>query len=120
MAGYGHGAMSFYGTRCNNAFDRPTPVDAFSKGGSLYGVLDMVGNIWQMTGDIYFNGNNHFMIIRGGSYYMPDSSWWYIQGGPQQLDKTQMLLMTSSGFDRSATVGFRCAMDISRESFTVK
>ena len=107
----------FHGTNCNNAFDRPTPVDAFSKGKSQYGVMDLVGNVWQMTNDIYFNGAYYFMVIRGGSYYRPDSSWWYIEGGPQQLDKTQIMLMVSPGFDRNATVGFRCVKDIDTRDF---
>ncbi len=64
----------------------------------------MVGNIWQMTNDMYFNGSYYFVVIRGGSYYQPDSSWWYIQGGPQPLDKTQIMLLVSPGFDRNATV----------------
>jgi iron(II)-dependent oxidoreductase len=102
----------FHGTYCNNSFDRPTPVDAFMKGQSPYGVADLVGNVWQMTNDMYFNGNYYFTIIRGGSYFKPESSWWYIQGGPQPLDKTQMMLLVSPGFDRSATVGFRCVRDV--------
>lgn len=107
----------FHGTYCNNAFDRQTPVDAFPKGQSPYGVMDMVGNVWQLTNDMYFNGTNYFMIIRGGSYFKPDSSWWYIQGGPQPLDKTQIFLMVSPGFDRSATVGCRCVKDIANKDF---
>jgi formylglycine-generating enzyme required for sulfatase activity len=110
----------FHGTYCNNAFDRPTPVDAFSKGQSPYGVFDLVGNVWQMTNDMYFNGTNYFTVIRGGSYYKPESSWWYIQGGPQQLDKTQILLLVSPGFDRSPTLGFRCVRDIDSRSFKKK
>jgi gamma-glutamyl hercynylcysteine S-oxide synthase len=110
----------FHGTYCNNSFNRPTPVDAFSKGQSLYGVMDLVGNVWQMTNDMYFNGSNYFSIIRGGSYFKPESSLWYIQGGPQSLDKTQMLLLVSPGFDRSATVGFRCVKDIDRKNFKDK
>lgn len=102
----------FHATRCNNGFDRLTPVDAFSKGASPYGVMDMVGNVWQMTGDIYSDGPYRFMIIRGGSYYLPDSSWWYIEGGPQPLNKTQIMLMVSPGSDRCSTVGFRCVKDI--------
>jgi hypothetical protein len=43
-----------------------------------------------------------------------------VQGGPQQLDKTQMLLMVSPGFDRSSTVGFRCVKDIDKKNFSVK
>jgi len=107
----------FHGTNCNNAFERPTPVDAFSKGRSPYGVMDLVGNVWQMTGDMYFNGAYYFTVIRGGSYFHPDSSWWYIEGGPRQLDKTQIMLMVSPGFDRSATVGFRCVKDIDSNNF---
>jgi formylglycine-generating enzyme required for sulfatase activity len=110
----------FHGTLCNNAFDKPTPVDAFSKGASPYGVIDLVGNIWQMTNDMYFNGSYFFSVIRGGSYYRPDSSWWYIQGGPQPLDKTQIMLLVSPGFDRSATVGFRCVKDIDSQNFRGK
>lgn len=107
----------FHGTYCNNAFDRPTPVNAFPKGESPYAVMDMVGNIWQMTNDMYFNGAYYFIVIRGGSYFRPESSWWYIEGGPQPLDKTQIMLLVSPGFDRSATVGFRCVKDIDRKNF---
>jgi gamma-glutamyl hercynylcysteine S-oxide synthase len=112
--------MEFHGTSCNNSFYRPTPVDAFSKGKSPYGVMDMVGNVWQMTNDMYSNGNNYFIIIRGGCYFKPDSSWWYIQGGPQALDRTQIMLMVSPGYDRCATVGFRCVKDIDPKAFKDK
>ncbi|MBN1107280.1 MAG: SUMF1/EgtB/PvdO family nonheme iron enzyme [Bacteroidales bacterium] len=103
----------FHGTNCNNAFGRPTPVDAFPKGQSQAGVMDLVGNVWQMTNDMYFNGTNYITVIRGGSYYNPDSSWWYIKGGPQSLDRTQIMLLVSPGYDRSSTVGFRCVKDVS-------
>jgi formylglycine-generating enzyme required for sulfatase activity len=101
----------FHGTKCNNSFGRLTPVDAFSKGESPFKIKDMVGNVWQLTDDVYFNGSYRFVIIRGGSYFNPTSSIWYVKGGPQPLDRTQMLLMVSPGFDRCATVGFRCVAD---------
>jgi iron(II)-dependent oxidoreductase len=101
----------FHGTKCNNSFNRSTPVDAFPKGESPYGVFDLVGNIWQITGDIYSNGTHYFNTIRGGSFFKPTSSWWYVEGGPQPLSNTQILLLVSPGFDRSATVGFRCVKD---------
>ncbi|HNW56833.1 MAG TPA: SUMF1/EgtB/PvdO family nonheme iron enzyme [Bacteroidales bacterium] len=110
----------FHATYCNNSFNRPTPVDAFSKGQSIYGVFDLVGNVWQMTNDMYFNGSNYFMIIRGGSYYRPDFGPWNIQGGPQPLDRTQMLLLSSPGFDRSPAVGFRCVRDVDVKHFNNK
>jgi gamma-glutamyl hercynylcysteine S-oxide synthase len=103
----------FHGALCNNSFARSTPVDAFPKGQSMYGAVDMVGNVWQMTADMYFNGSYYLSVIRGGSHYKPESSWWYVQGGPQPLDKTQIMLLVSPGFDRSSTVGFRCVKDYS-------
>lgn len=107
----------FHGTLCNNSFGKPTPVDAFSKGASPYEVADMVGNVWQMTNDMYYNGSYYFMVIRGGSFFNPESSLWYVKGGPQPLDKTQIMLMVSQGYDRNATVGFRCVKDIDSSYF---
>ena len=34
----------------------------------------MVGNVWQMTNDMYFNGSNYLTVIRGGSYYKPNQA----------------------------------------------
>ncbi|MBN2665653.1 MAG: formylglycine-generating enzyme family protein [Bacteroidales bacterium] len=107
----------FHGTLCNNSFGKPTPVDAFTKGMSPWGVIDMVGNVWQMTNDMYFNGSYYMMVIRGGSFYNPESSWWYVKGGPQPLDRTQIMLMVSQGYDRNSTVGFRCVKDIESRYF---
>jgi formylglycine-generating enzyme required for sulfatase activity len=98
-------------TRCNHHLGETTPVDAFPRGKSPFGVMDLVGNVWQLTGDLYDNGSHYFVIMRGGSYYNPTSSWWYVKGGPRPLDQTQMLLRVSPGFERNATVGFRGVRD---------
>ena len=98
-------------TRCNHNLGATTSVDAYPKGESPFGVLDLVGNVWQLTDDLYDNATFYFTMIRGGSYYNPASSWWYVQGGPQQVDHPQILLLVSPGFDRAATVGFRCVKD---------
>ena len=87
------------------------PVDSHPAGGSVHGICDLVGNVWQMTNDVYYNGSHKMLIIRGGSYYNPTSSIWYVKGGPQPLDRTQMLLLVAPGYDRCSTVGFRCIMD---------
>jgi formylglycine-generating enzyme required for sulfatase activity len=101
----------FDSTRCNNSLGCSTPVDEFPSGKSPFGVMDLIGNVWQLTNDVYDNGSNYFGIIRGGSYYNPGSSVWYIRGGPQPADNPQILLMVSPALDRNATVGFRCVMD---------
>jgi formylglycine-generating enzyme required for sulfatase activity len=104
----------FDSTRCNNSLGRTTPVDAYPMGKSPFGVMDLIGNVWQLTNDVYDNGSYYLGIIRGGSYYNPTASVWYIKGGPQPADNPQILLMVSPGFDRSATVGFRCVKDATR------
>jgi formylglycine-generating enzyme required for sulfatase activity len=101
----------FDSTRCNCGLGHTSPVDAYPSGKSPYGVADMVGNVWQLTNDIYDNGSYYFVTMRGGSYYNPTSSTWYVEGGPWPVDKHQMLLMLSPGYDRNSTVGFRCVQD---------
>ncbi|MEJ2636000.1 MAG: SUMF1/EgtB/PvdO family nonheme iron enzyme [Calditrichia bacterium] len=101
----------FDSTLCNSSLGYPTSVKTFPGGASRSGVMDLVGNVWQLTNDEYDDGSYYFIIIRGGSYYNPTSSWWYVKGGPQPLNKSQMLLRVSPGFERNATVGFRCVVD---------
>ena len=105
----------FQATKCNNAFGQPTPVDAFPKGKSPFGVEDMIGNIWQLTNDAYEDGSYSYIIIKGGSYFKPSGSFWYVQGGPQPAKHRQMLLRISQGLDRSETVGFRCVVDADQQ-----
>lgn len=102
-------------SKCNNASMESTSVNTFPEGKNPYGLMDLVGNVWQMTSDEYDNGAYYFSLIRGGSFYNPTSSWWYVKGGPQSLDKNQMYLLVGPGFDRATTVGFRCAKDVSKK-----
>ncbi len=101
----------FDSTYCNVGLDKLTSVETYFKGQSPFGVMDLVGNVWQLTNDVYDNGSHYFITMRGGSYYHPTSSWWYVKGGPQPLDQSQFLLRVSQGFERNATVGFRCVVD---------
>lgn len=99
-------------TRCNYKSGATTPVNAFPTGASPFGVMDLVGNVWQLVDDVYDNGTYSFAVMRGGSFYFPDASIWYVTGGPWRVDQQKLLLLVSPGFDRSATVGFRCAKDV--------
>ena len=88
----------------------PDPVDAHPKGASPFGVMDLVGNVWQWT-DEFVDEHTRAAILRGGSYYQPQGSIWYF---PQayRLQEHGKLLLTSPGMDRSGAVGFRCARDV--------
>ncbi len=98
-------------TRCNYNLNHPTGVTAFPRGAGPFGILDMVGNVWQLTSDVYDNGSYYYTILRGGSYYHPKESIWYVTGGPLPADHPEMLLLLSPGLNRNATVGFRCVKD---------
>ena len=97
---------------CNYNLNHETEVSAFHDGASPFGLEDMTGNVWQMTGDVYYNGAYYFTIIKGGSYYHPTQSIWYVTGGPVPSPHPEMLLLISPGLNRNATIGFRCVKDM--------
>ena len=96
---------------CNLGDGKPYPVGKFPKGSNQFGLQDLTGCVWQLTNDVYESGSYRYIMMKGGSYFKPSSSWWYVQGGPRELHYRQFLLRVSQGFERNATVGFRCVMD---------
>jgi gamma-glutamyl hercynylcysteine S-oxide synthase len=87
----------------------PANVDAYAKGASPFGLLDLEGNISQWT-DEFRDDHTRAAIIRGAASYQPRGAVWYF---PQtyRLDQHQKYLLMSPGRDRSATIGFRCVAD---------
>ncbi|MBM3177745.1 MAG: SUMF1/EgtB/PvdO family nonheme iron enzyme [Bacteroidetes bacterium] len=100
------------GERCNLGDGSLYPVGKFPRGANIFGLQDLVGSVWQMTADEYESGSYRYIILKGGSYFRPSASWWYVQGGPRELHYRQYLLRVSRGFERNATVGFRCVVDL--------
>ncbi len=87
----------------------PDPVDAHPQGASPYGVMDLVGNVWQWT-DEYMDDHTRAGIVRGGEYYQPQGSIWYFPQAYRNDQHGKLLLMAPS-YDRSGGVGFRCVKD---------
>ncbi|HEY5971158.1 MAG TPA: SUMF1/EgtB/PvdO family nonheme iron enzyme [Pseudoxanthomonas sp.] len=87
----------------------PADVDAHPGGASPFGVLDLVGNVWQWT-DEYFDDHTRAAVLRGGSAYKPQTSHWYF---PQayRLDQHGKYLLMAPCKDRSGCIGFRCVVD---------
>ena len=87
----------------------PDAVGEHPKGASPFGVMDMVGNVWQWTEE-FQDEHTRGGILRGGSSYQPQGSIWYF---PQsyKLDTHGKLLLMSPSMDRSGMVGFRCVVD---------
>ncbi len=88
----------------------PPPVlGDHPKGASPFGVMDLVGTVWQWT-DEYADDHTRAGIVRGGSYYQPQGSMWYF---PQayRLDEHGKYLLMAPSLDRSGAIGFRCVAD---------
>jgi iron(II)-dependent oxidoreductase len=84
-------------------------VSSHPKGASPFGVMDLVGNIWQWT-DEYVDEHTRAAVLRGGSHYQPQGSRWYFPQGYKLSEHSKYLLMAPS-MDRSGAIGLRCAMD---------
>ena len=84
-------------------------VATHPEGASPFGVLDLVGHIWQWT-DEYIDEHTRAAVLRGGSAYQPQTSFWYF---PQahRLDQHGKYLLIAPCKDRSACIGFRCVVD---------
>jgi formylglycine-generating enzyme required for sulfatase activity len=87
----------------------PDAVDAHPQGASPYGVMDLVGNVWQWT-DEFTDEHTRAAIVRGGEYYQPQGSIWYFPEAFRNDEHGKVLLMAPS-YDRSGGVGFRCVHD---------
>jgi iron(II)-dependent oxidoreductase len=87
----------------------PDAVDGHSEGASPFGVMDLVGNVWQWTEE-FVDGHTRAAIVRGGSYYQPQGSIWYFPQAYKLNEHGKVLLMSPS-MDRSAALGFRCVAD---------
>ena len=87
----------------------PDAVDAHPQGKRPFGVMDLVGNVWQWTEE-FTDDHTRGAILRGGEYYQPQGSMWYF---PQtyKLSEHGKLLLTAPGLDRSGGIGFRCVQD---------
>ncbi|HTV80076.1 MAG TPA: SUMF1/EgtB/PvdO family nonheme iron enzyme [Steroidobacteraceae bacterium] len=87
----------------------PALVAAHPSGASPFGVMDMVGTVWQWTNE-FEDEHTRAAILRGGSAYLPQGAPWYF---PQAYrnDQHGKLLLMAPARDRSGEIGFRCAAD---------
>jgi formylglycine-generating enzyme required for sulfatase activity len=88
---------------------KPTDVNAYPAGASQFGVVDMVGNVWQWT-DEYADLHSRTAILKGSSYFHAQTSSWYFPPA-LELNKYGKYLLMAPSNDRAETIGFRCVVD---------
>jgi formylglycine-generating enzyme required for sulfatase activity len=88
----------------------PDEVTAHPAGASPFGVMDLVGNVWQWT-DEFEDTHTRAAILRGGSYYQPQGSIWYFPEAYKLNEHGKYLLIAPSTV-RAGTLGFRCVRDV--------
>jgi len=96
-------------------------VGKYKAGASPFGVLDLLGNVWQYT-DEYQDDHTRSVCLKGGANYRPSSSIWYF---PQTIGNCatghcgmttnqvhNKYFLMNPRYERAGTVGFRCAADM--------
>ena len=100
------------------------------RGANPWGLRDLIGNVWQWTDSEFSDGHTRFALLRGGSFYQPvassDFQNWYFGAiqtylNPDYRPGQSAAMLTrhakffrfaganGAAYERSATVGFRCA-----------
>ncbi len=103
------------GVKCNPGNGVPDQVGEYPKGANPYGLEDLTGCVWQLTDDVYTTGLDKYVLLKGGSYFNPKASWWYVEGGAKPLTHRQQHALVSPGYERCATIGFRCVKDAGKD-----
>lgn len=63
--------------------------------------------VWNLTESEHSDGRTRFMMLKGGSDYLPTGSQWYFDGGPQEPAFSAKYLLPGLGLGRSTNIGFR-------------
>ena len=90
----------------------PDDVDAHPSGKSVFGVEDLVGNVWEYTSE-FKDLHTRTVVLRGSSKYAPaavHAEGYYLQPA-LELNRHQRYLLMDDSYERAATIGFRCVAD---------
>jgi formylglycine-generating enzyme required for sulfatase activity len=68
--------------------------------------------VWNWTESEHTDGITRFAILKGGADFVAGGSDWYFDGGPRSPEFSAKLLLPGERLARSASIGFRCAVDL--------
>ncbi len=91
----------------------PSASDAphAAAGASPFGLVDLVGNVWQYTSDVFEDEHTRFVLLKGGTHYdIRHASTWYFPN-TYRLDRHNKYMLFDDAYERAATLGMRCAYE---------
>ncbi|NUQ87746.1 MAG: SUMF1/EgtB/PvdO family nonheme iron enzyme, partial [Glycomyces artemisiae] len=71
--------------------------------------------VWNWTESEHTDGITRFAMLKGGSAHRSEGSDWYTDGGLQDPSFSLKFLLPGLGLERSSSIGFRIAWDLTRE-----
>ncbi|TVR52246.1 MAG: hypothetical protein EA425_05350 [Puniceicoccaceae bacterium] len=98
--------------RCRHGASGTAPVDAHPAGISAAGFHDCSGNVWEMTESERTDDHTRYQILKGGCWHHVEGSHWLFDTGARPADWGAKHILLCDAWDRCATVGFRCAVDL--------
>ncbi len=69
--------------------------------------------VWNWTESEHTDGVTRFVMLKGGSDHGTTGSDWYVDGGQKDPSFSLKFLLPGLGMDRSPSIGFRLAWDLS-------
>ncbi|WP_335990592.1 SUMF1/EgtB/PvdO family nonheme iron enzyme [Glycomyces sp. MUSA5-2] len=71
--------------------------------------------VWNWTESEHTDGITRFAMLKGGSAHRSEGSDWYTDGGLRDPSFSLKFLLPGLGLERSSSIGFRIAWDLTRE-----
>lgn len=101
---------AFDPSRLNGDSAALTPVNAYPQGQSAFGVMDLCGNAWEYTREVFDDSMHRFCLLRGGCHYRAEH-FWHMAGGAHDNRSHEKMPLLAGGLNRAATVSFRCVRE---------
>jgi len=105
--------LSWADKKVDDGFARTSPVKQYPAGGSPYGVMDMMGNVWEWCNDWY--ADDYYKKSPAENPSGPDSGSSRVLRGGSWLRGPEDLRCAARGWsgpsNRGDGIGFRCAVD---------
>lgn len=105
-------SMANYARESGMCVGKAAVVGSYPSGASVYGALDMAGNVWEWVNDWY--GSNYYTLLRATNPTGPATGRWRVLRGGSWAQGSDDMHSATRFYDlptrRDLDIGFRCAL----------